>query len=81
MSSRVLTFILALAVAIVNPLTALAESGGLPGGTGSNITYIKPSGSGVPNPEPVTPGTGVRISFGSADPIVEAGIQPLTGGY
>ena len=63
---------LAIVVALVNPAVTLAESGGLPGGN-SDITYIKPSGSGVPNPEPVTVGTGVRISFGSAAPIVEAG--------
>lgn len=78
MSRRILTFMLAIVVALVNPAVTLAESGGLPGGN-SDITYIKPSGSGVPNPEPVTVGTGVRISFGSAAPIVEAGIQPLTG--
>ena len=69
---------LAIVVALVNPAVTLSESGGLPGAS-NNITYIKPSGSGVPNPEPVTVGTGVRISFGSAAPIVEAGIQPLTG--
>ena len=78
MSRRILTFMLAIVVALVNPAVTLAESGGLPGSS-NNITYVKPSGSGVPNPEPVTIGTGVRISFGSAAPIVEAGIQPLTG--
>lgn len=78
MSKRIFATILAFVMAILNPVITLAESGGLPGGT-SNITYIKPSGSGVPNPQPVTIGTGVRISFGSAAPIIEAGISPLTG--
>lgn len=61
MSNRILTFMLALVVAFVHPITTLAESGGLPGGS-SHITYIKPSGSGVPNPEPVM----VNISRTSA---------------
>lgn len=45
----------------------------------NHITHIPPSGAGVENADPVTVGNGVRISFATAQPIMDAGITALSG--